>query len=129
GYLLPAPGAGRSASRSSPHVPDEPCCCGPVPVPQSCRKEVPHPVLRLRRSVREPGSETGVSRFDGASIPALFGLPHAELLIPISYSGARWRTPPTRRRWVSGGSVLPANGTHRDVGPLALQGLGGVFGE
>ena len=42
GDLLPAPGAGRSALRSSPHVHGEPCCCGPIHVPQSCRKEVPH---------------------------------------------------------------------------------------
>jgi len=42
GDLLPAPGAGRSALRSSPHVHGEPCCFGPIHAPKSCRKKVPH---------------------------------------------------------------------------------------
>ena len=41
GECPPGTGHGRSALRSSPHVPDEPCCCGPVPVPQSCRENTP----------------------------------------------------------------------------------------
>ncbi len=55
GCLLPAPGAGRSALRSSPHVHGEPCCCGPVPVPQSCREKTPFPTAAPSSSLpREP---------------------------------------------------------------------------
>jgi len=61
---VPAPGAGRSALRTSPHVHDEPCCFGPVHVPKSCRKEGPHPDLRLRRSAQVPGALRSRSHCD-----------------------------------------------------------------
>ena len=63
GSLLPAPGAGRSALRSSPHVHGEPCCFGPIHAPKSCRKEGPHPGLRLRRLARVPRRGTGRLHF------------------------------------------------------------------
>ena len=48
--LAPAgTGHGRSACAPTPHIHDEPCCCGPIPVPQSYRQELRH--SRRRRNV------------------------------------------------------------------------------
>ena len=79
----------RRALRSLAHVPDVRCCWGPVHVPQSCRKEIPHPgaaeTLVVAWSFEPKGWEFGA---DAASRCRSARLGPLQLAKPSSASSA-----------------------------------------